>query len=156
MADDSELSTVEALARLAFAVGARLEAHAAEEGLSIQQVRLLGILRDRTPSINELAAHVGVDKSSMSGAVLRAERRGLVSRVPDERDRRSVRVRLEPAGRALVDAASDRFEADAERVLGALTDRQRAQWTSLTVRLLAAESRDAAEGAATESGRLGG
>lgn len=156
MADESELSTVEALARLSFVVGARLEARAVEAGLSIQQVRLLGILRDREPSINELAAHLGVDKSSMSGAVLRAERRGLVRRVPDERDGRSVRVRLEPAGWALVDAASARFEADAERILDALTDPQRAQWTSLTGRLLAAEAQDAAEGSALSSGRPGG
>ncbi len=138
MADDSELSTVETLARLSLVIVARLEARAAEEGLSIQQMRLLGILRDREPTINELASHLGLDKSSMSGAVGRAERRGLVSRVPDPQDGRSVRVRLEPSGRALLEAASERFEGDAKHVLATLTDRQREQWTSLTVRLLTA------------------
>ncbi|MFJ2758811.1 MarR family winged helix-turn-helix transcriptional regulator [Nocardioides sp. NPDC087217] len=138
MTDDSELSAVEALARLSFAIGARLEIRSAEVGLSVQQVRLLGILRDREPTINELAAHLGVDKSSMSGAVARAERRGLVSRTTDTHDGRAVRVHLETAGRALVDAASTRFADDARVLLDALSERQRAQWTMLTTRLLAA------------------
>lgn len=56
------------MTRLAFVMNTRLEERAAEAELSIQQVRLLGILRDREPTINELAAHVGTDKSSMSGA----------------------------------------------------------------------------------------
>ena len=140
MVDESQLSTLDALARLSFVIIARMEARAAEVGLSIQQVRLLGILRDREPTINELASHLNVDKSSMSGAVVRAERRGLVSRVPDREDGRSVRVRLEPRGRALLDAASERFEGDTHRVLATLTERQRAQWTSLTARLLSAEA----------------
>lgn len=138
MNDDSELSAIEALARLSFAIGARLETRSAEVGLSVQQVRLLGILRDREPTINELAAHLGVDKSSMSGAVARAERRGLVSRTTDTQDGRAVRVHLEAAGRALVDAASARFTEDARVLLNALSERQRAQWTMLTTRLLAA------------------
>lgn len=138
MTDESEPSSVDALAQLSFVVGVLLDARAAEEGLSIQQVRLLGILRDREPTINELASHVGLDKSSMSGAVARAERRGLVSRVPDEQDGRSVRVRLEPAGRALLETARERFDRDAHGILSALTERQRVQWTSLTIRMLEA------------------
>lgn len=138
MTDESELPAVEALARLSFAVGARMEIRSAEAGLSVQQVRLLGILRDREPTINELAAHLGVDKSSMSGAVARAERRGLVSRTTDTQDGRAVRIHLEAAGRALVDAASERFAEDACALLGVLSERQRDQWTVLTRRLIMA------------------
>lgn len=131
---------VDILARLAFVTSARLERRGAEVELSIQQVRLLGILRDRQPTINELAAHLGTDKSSMSGAVLRAERRGLVSRVPDEDDGRVVRVRLEPEGRALVDAASARFDDDVQQMFAAVTVAERAQWVALSIRLLESEA----------------
>ncbi len=44
--------------------------------------------------MNELAELLGLDKSSTSGLVDRAQRRGLVRRVPSQLDRRSVRVRL--------------------------------------------------------------
>lgn len=138
MSTENEVSAVEALARLAFVTTARLEACAAASGLSIQQVRLLGILRDREPTINELAAHIGTDKSSMSGAVARAERHGLVSRAPDEQDGRAVRVRLEPAGRALVDEAGAQFQTETQRLFATLSAAERAQWLDLTNRLLAA------------------
>jgi len=147
-------STVEVLARLSFVITARLEASATGMALSMQQVRLLGILRDHEPTINELAAHLGVDKSSMSGAVVRAEKRGLVIRLPDGQDGRSVRVRLMPAGRTLVEAASAEFEADAERILASLTDGERAQWTALTSRLLSAAVNPASGGRSVHVGRI--
>ena len=140
MSDEGTLSTIEVLVRLSFVTSARLEARAAEEGLSIPQVRLLGILRDREPTINELTAHLSLDKSSVSGLVIRAERHGLVSRVPDELDRRSVRVVLEPAGRAVIDAASSRFESDMHEVLATLSEAERTRWVELSIRLLAAEA----------------
>jgi DNA-binding MarR family transcriptional regulator len=143
---ENDVSAVEALARLAFVTTARLEACAAGSGLSVQQVRLLGILRDREPTINELAAHVGTDKSSMSGAVARAERHGLVGRAPDPQDGRAVRVRLEPAGRTLLDEASARFQVEAERTFATLTAAERAQWVDLTNRLLVAGAHDGSFG----------
>ncbi|GHF33280.1 hypothetical protein FHX82_005262 [Amycolatopsis bartoniae] len=49
---------------------------AAEHELSVVQLRLLGVLRDRRPGMLELGAHLGLDKSSMTGLVSRAEKRG--------------------------------------------------------------------------------
>lgn len=146
MSEEKMQPAVEVLALLSFAVTARLEASATGRDLSMQQVRLLGILRDHEPTINELAAHLGVDKSSMSGAVVRAEKRGLVIRLPDKQDGRSVRVRLTSAGRTMVDAASAEFEADAEQILASLTDGERARWTALTSRVLAAAARTGSGG----------
>src|SRR5271165_6640032 len=71
---------------------------AAEHDVSIIQARLLGVLRDRKPTINELAELLELDKSSTSGLVDRAERRGLVARIPSTLDRRSVHVALTRAG----------------------------------------------------------
>ncbi|UOE43253.1 MarR family winged helix-turn-helix transcriptional regulator [Agromyces larvae] len=142
MEDEGARSAADALARLAFLTNARLEARAAEvgEGLSVQQLRLLGILRDREPTINELTVLLGVDKSSVSGLVIRAERRGLVSRTRHERDGRAVRVRLEGSGRTLIDAATASFELDVQQLLAVLTDAERARWVALTNRVLSAEA----------------
>ncbi len=140
MPDTPQLSTTDALVQLSFAIQAQFESRAAQEDLSVPQVRLLGILRDREPTMNELAGHLGLDKSSMSGLVARAERRGLVSRNRDNQDGRSVRVRLEPTGRALVEATADRFEADILRIVATLTDPERARWTALTTRMLVADA----------------
>src|ERR1700745_2857594 len=83
-----QLSPVDGLAQLSFVIQGMLERRAAGHDLSMAQVRLLGVLRDRTPTMNELARLLGLDKSSMTGLVDRAERRGLVARVPSATDRR--------------------------------------------------------------------
>lgn len=63
---------------------------------SLTQLRLLGVLRDRRPRMTELAAFLGLDKSTLSGLVDRAERRGLVARDKNPQDRRVVDVFLTP------------------------------------------------------------
>src|SRR5580693_7233213 len=107
-----QLNVIDGLAQLAFVVHGMLELRAAEHDLSITQARLLGVLRDRTPTMNELARLLGLDKSSTTGLVDRAERRGLVARVPSATDRRSVLVSLTDDGRSLVSQAAVGFEAD--------------------------------------------
>jgi MarR family transcriptional regulator, lower aerobic nicotinate degradation pathway regulator len=64
------VTTVDGLSQLAFLVHGTLERRDPEHDLSIAQTCLLGILRDRTPTMNEL------DRSSVSGLFNRAERRG--------------------------------------------------------------------------------
>jgi MarR family transcriptional regulator, lower aerobic nicotinate degradation pathway regulator len=118
MTPDARLSPVDALAQLAFLVHGALETRSAEVDVSLSQTRLLGILRDREPTVNELGALMKLDKSSVSGLVDRAERRGLVARVPSTTDRRSVRVRATDAGRALTRTVQERFEADVRDALG--------------------------------------
>src|SRR3984957_15185602 len=110
MAD--QLSAVDALAQASFLVQGTLERRAGEHGISLVQTRLLGILRDRKPTMNELARLLGLDKSSTSGLVDRAERRGLVRRLPSQIDRRSVRVSLTVEGRTLVQVVAHDFDQD--------------------------------------------
>ena len=98
----ADLDLVDAPAQLSFAVQGALTRVAAAHDASIIQTRLLGILRDRHPTITELAAFLQLDKSSVTGLVDRAEERGLVRRVASERDRRSVQVTITPAGRELI------------------------------------------------------
>lgn len=131
-----ELSTVDGLAQLSFLIYGTLERRAAEHDLSIIQTRLLGVLRDRTPSMNELAKLLALDKSSISGLVDRAERRGLVARVPSTADRRSVLVSLTYDGRSLVSQVSARFEKDVSMLLDGLPPADRQALSALISRML--------------------
>jgi MarR family transcriptional regulator, lower aerobic nicotinate degradation pathway regulator len=140
MASRQRLSPVDGLAQLSFAVQGMLERRAAEHGLSIIQARLLGVLRDRKPTMNELARLLGLDKSSVTGLVDRAERRGLVMRVPSTTDRRVVLVSLTEDGRALVSRAAACFETDVMTMLGRLPARDREALSGLVSRLLAAHA----------------
>jgi MarR family transcriptional regulator, lower aerobic nicotinate degradation pathway regulator len=137
-----QLSPVDGLAQLSFVVLGMLERRAAAHDLSIIQTRLLGVLRDRRPTMNELARLLGLDKSSVTGLVDRAERRGLVMRVPSTTDRRAVLVSLTDDGRALVCEASARFEADVLAMLDRLPPRDRATLCRLVSRLLVAHAVD--------------
>jgi DNA-binding MarR family transcriptional regulator len=134
------LSIVDGLAQLTFLVHGALERRAADHDLSMVQLRLLGILRDREPSMNQLARLLGLDKSSVTGLVDRAERRGLVARRPSARDRRSMTVTLTDAGRSLVGAASAEFESDIAAIVGHLPARDRAALAAVVSRLLVAHA----------------
>jgi DNA-binding MarR family transcriptional regulator len=70
-------------------------------GLTAQQVELLCQLDKRTPSLGELAAELGCDKTNITGMIDRLERRGLLRREPDPADRRVSRVTLTEEGAAL-------------------------------------------------------
>lgn len=130
------IDTVDGLVQLSFVIHGMLENLASEHELSIIQTRLLGILRDRTPSMNELAVLLSLDKSSVSGLVDRAARRGLVERVSSSADRRVVRVRLSEFGRSLVRDVSARFTADIEQLLGGLSPSERSTLTDMMNRIL--------------------
>src|SRR5277367_2512881 len=113
----AQLDPVDGLTQLSFVIAGLLERRAAEHDLSLPATRLLGVLRDREPTMNELARLLDLDKSSVTGLVDRAERRGLVARVPSAADRRSVLVRLTDQGRLFAAEATARFEADVSLLL---------------------------------------
>ncbi|HEY0249098.1 MAG TPA: MarR family transcriptional regulator [Gryllotalpicola sp.] len=98
---DEAGALVDALAQTAFAVSAVLNRLASENGLSATQLRALGILRDRRSRMSELADYLGLDRSTLSGLMARAEKRGLVERAPNPEDGRAVDVFLSVAGREL-------------------------------------------------------
>jgi MarR family transcriptional regulator, lower aerobic nicotinate degradation pathway regulator len=138
MAD--QLSAVDALAQASFLVQGTLERRAGEHGISLIQTRLLGILRDRKPTMNELAQLLGLDKSSTSGLVDRAERRDLVRRLPSQIDRRSVRVSLTAEGRTLVQTVAHDFDQDIAAIVAPLDPAERATLTALLSRVLIAHA----------------
>jgi DNA-binding MarR family transcriptional regulator len=92
---------MDSLVQASFAVMAQLSQAAAAHDLSLTQLRALAILRDRNLKMAELATFLGLDRSSVSGLIDRAARRGLVRRDASSDDGRAVRVSLTPAGQRL-------------------------------------------------------
>lgn len=91
----------DSLVQVSFAVIATLSRVAAEHDLSLTQLRVLGILRDREPTMAELATCLGLERSTVSGLIDRAVSRGLVRKTTDAADGRSVRVNLTTDARRL-------------------------------------------------------
>ena len=64
-----------------------------------------------------------------------------MSRTRDEHDGRAVRVRLEDAGRELIDGIDARAAEEMREFFAVLSDDQQAQWVALTTQLLTADAR---------------
>ena len=117
---------VDALVQVSFAVQDVLTRAAAEHDLSVTQLRLLGILRDRTPAMAAIAQHLGLDPSSVSGLVDRAERRGLVVRSTATYDARVTIVSVTPIGHDLSRQLAMAVMARLEELVGHATLAERA------------------------------
>ncbi len=100
-ADPLPADVVDALVQVSFAVIAVLSQVAAEHDLSLTQLRVLAILRDRQPQMAELARHLGLERSSVSGLIERAVQRGLVRRAASPAHGRAVHVTLTAQGQHL-------------------------------------------------------
>ncbi len=138
---EDDLGLVDALAQLTFAVQGALGRIAAAHDLSVVQARLLGILRDRRPTIKELANFLQLDKSSVTGLVDRAEDRGLVRRIPSPADGRSVQVAITAAGRRLIAGATSAFEAEIDTLVAELSDAQRLGLSTTATRVVVSDAR---------------
>lgn len=84
----------------------------------------------------ELARRQRVEAPSMCRMIDRLEREGLVTRERDLADRRVVRVRITPDGRAAADAGRDAVADLEERAFSALTPDERRTLADLLGRLL--------------------
>jgi MarR family transcriptional regulator, lower aerobic nicotinate degradation pathway regulator len=131
---------VDALAQLSFLVHNALAEIAGQHDLSVIQTRLLGVLRDREPTMNALGRHLGLDKSSISGLVDRAQRRGLVTRTVSAVDRRAVQVSITGTGRRLVEQAAAQFSERIETFVSGLPDTDRQLLSQLATQVVAADA----------------
>jgi len=131
---------VDALAQLSFLVHNALAEIAGQHGLSIIQTRLLGVLRDREPTMNALGRHLGLDKSSVSGLVDRAQRRGLVTRTVSPADRRAVQVSITDTGRQLAGHVAARFTQRIETFVAGLPDADRRLLSQLATQIVTTDA----------------
>jgi DNA-binding MarR family transcriptional regulator len=109
---------IDALVQTSFITMSALSKLAADNDLSLTQLRVLGILRDRRLRMTALADFLGLDKSTMTGLVARAEGRGLLERARNPDDGRAVDVFLSVSGVEL----GERIFRDMEQFLSRATD----------------------------------
>nr|WP_269326626.1 MarR family transcriptional regulator [Kineosporia mesophila] len=95
------------------------------------QLRVLGILRDRRARMSELAAFLGLDKSTLSGLIDRAEKRGLLAREKSPGDRRVIEVFTTTAGLELAGTVYAEIRRELSPSMDRLDPQQRDQLTAL-------------------------
>jgi DNA-binding MarR family transcriptional regulator len=131
-----KLVLVDALVQMSFQIQAVLSRLAADHDLSIIQLRLLGVLRDRTPGMLDLARHLNLDKSSITGLVDRAERRGLVQRNTTPEDGRAIRVSITPHGLQIASEITNQIEREINLLVTDLNDAERNHLVALLSQII--------------------
>ena len=126
----------DALVRISFALMAVLTEVAAEHDLSLTQLRVLGILRDREPTMADLATFTGLERSTVSGLIDRAAQRGLVMKSADLHDGRSVRVTLTESARGLVPEITAAIGDRVKPLIGELSTSEQKRLTALLTKAL--------------------
>jgi DNA-binding MarR family transcriptional regulator len=138
-ADTGQRELISALVRASFATTAVLSRVAAEHDLSLTQLRVLAILRDRRLRMSELADYLGLDKSTISGLVDRAEKRGLLQRAPNPADGRATDVFLTAEGLQLADLGEGKIARSLSPMTGTLTRAETLRLTALLEHVLKQE-----------------
>jgi DNA-binding MarR family transcriptional regulator len=121
----------DALVQISFALMAVLTEVAAEHDLSLTQLRVLGILRDREPTMADLATFTGLERSTVSGLIDRAAQRGLVRKTG-----RSVRVTLTEPTRGLVPEITATIGNRIKPLTGRLSTGEQKRLTALLTKAL--------------------
>ena len=124
--------------QLCFAVQAILLRVATANDVSLVQMRLFGILRDHQPATLELARILNLDKSSVTGLIDRAERRGLVRRSVSPKDARVYHVSVTPFGRQLTAKVAAQVEREILALAAPLSDSERKHLAGIAERILPA------------------
>lgn len=135
--DSTFTDVMDGLVQASFIVIARLSEVAARHDLSLTQLRVLAILRDRQPKMAELAAYLGLERSSVSGLIDRAVRRGLVYRETSVEDARAVRISFTPEGERLATVLTDEIVELMTPMIGNLATGDRQRLSGLLDRILA-------------------
>lgn len=131
---------VDALVQFSYRTMGVLSRLAAENDLSLTQLRVLGILRDRRLRITAIADYLGLEKSTLSGLIDRAEKRGLVERAPSATDRRAVDVLLTASGHALSSRLTAELRNELTPYTSTLAADQQQQVRSLIERMLGGDA----------------
>lgn len=124
MSPDTLHETATALRLATFRLARRLRSVRAVDGrntaISDAQLGVLAALRAHGPhSLTALADRERVSAPTMSALVTGLEEQGLVTRIPDEQDRRRVHVDITPEGEAVV---SSTFERRTELLMAEITE----------------------------------
>jgi DNA-binding MarR family transcriptional regulator len=99
---------------------------------------LVRIAREPDSGPGDIARFLGLPATTLSSAVDRLVRRGLIARERHPADRRAVTLALTPAGRARVDALLAGYEQLHRAMLEPLTAEERRQLVAIMQKIVAA------------------
>jgi DNA-binding MarR family transcriptional regulator len=137
--DPSPIGVIGRISRLARELEQRLETVYREQGLEPGWYDVLATLRRAGPPYRlrptEFTNALMLTSSGTTKRLDRLEQAGLIARAPDPDDRRGTLITLTPAGRELVDRASEAHLENERRLLGALTDAERSRLADLLRKL---------------------
>ncbi|WP_104991566.1 MarR family winged helix-turn-helix transcriptional regulator [Deinococcus sp. NW-56] len=137
--DPDPMLTVIAVQRTSQTLQAALEAFFARHDLTPSAFDVLATLRRSAPpeglTLGDLGTLMAVTPPAVTKRVDGLERRGWVARLPDPRDRRTVRAALTPEGRAAVGRLLEAHVAHEEALLRDLTPQERATLRELLLRI---------------------
>ncbi|MFK4762247.1 MarR family winged helix-turn-helix transcriptional regulator [Microbacterium sp. ZW T5_45] len=143
-ADDDALHLTAAELRLAtFRLARRLRRTRAVDAMSDAQLAVLMTLRlHGRRTISALAERERVAAPSMTSLINGLEEQGLVTRTPDDEDRRRVQVDITDAGAGIVERTIERRD---ELLIGAMTELEFSEDDLATLRAASALMRKVAE-----------
>ena len=120
------------LIRAAQSVSGRVEAHLSEIGLSVSQFGVLEALYHLGPLFQkDLASKILKSTGNITMVVDNLEKRGLVERVRDDKDRRHYSVRITEKGSGLIQSFFPGHVVRIVKEMGALTRvRMAVRWVS--------------------------
>ena len=148
--DLSPIAVIARLGRLGRIIHAELAATFAEHGLDGADFAALATLRrlDQPDGVTQrqLMRELNLSSGTVSVRVERLADRGLVSRATDPADRRNSLITLTEAGHTLFDAVTPAHIATENRLLSALSERQRGDLVCLLRTLLVSFEGSVGEG----------
>lgn len=120
-------------------IGRQVTALVAEERDDTAAIRILYYTGGGAPlRLSELAAHAGLDHSTVSRHVRRLEDAGYLARAVDPEDRRAFRLELTGEGRSALEAAIRARAAIVERAMAGWPEKDRHRLAGLIGRLAVA------------------
>ncbi|MBY8858251.1 MarR family transcriptional regulator [Nocardia sp. CA2R105] len=126
-----QLPLAEALVRLSHRVQQVFAEVSRRHDLTPQQAQLLCRLAAGPVGMSDLTRWLALEKSSLTGLVDRAQRRGLVVRIPHETDRRAFQIALTDAGAARAEATHRAVIAQLDALLTTVSPAHREQLSAL-------------------------
>ena len=107
-------------------------------GISIAEWRVvLCVFDGRSYTLTEVVEFTSLNQSSLSRAIVRMQKKGLVSRSRRTHDARLMNIEITPAGRALCERASLAVREACDRELSVLTRVERDSFVRIARKLLA-------------------
>jgi DNA-binding MarR family transcriptional regulator len=136
-ATGAERQLASGLVRLSFLVQREYLRVSRAYGLTPQQAQLLCVLLGGPVGMAELGCSLNLEKSSITGLIDRAERRGFVTRARDARDRRAYQVGLTTQGAEMAARFHDHVSCAMESLAADLDPGAQGQLTSAINHILA-------------------